>query len=245
MGSLLISESIKEDYWPTTSALGKRMTTAGAPARVVGVVGDVHDTGLDVPVEQFVYKPLLDSVGGGARARTVTVRAEADPLTLIPAIRGLVAEIDSDLPVTNLRPMSEVVGDSLSRTSFTMTLLALAAAIAMVLGAVGIYGVLSYTVNERTGEIGVRQALGADPPRIRRLVFGKGFRLIGMGLALGLVAALGLGRVVASLLYGVRASDPLTLIGASILFALVAALAIALPSARAARIPPAVALRSE
>ena len=245
MGSLLISESIKEDYWPTTSSLGKRMTTAGAPARVVGVVGDVHDAGLDVPVEQFVYKPLLDSVGGGARAMTVTVRAEADPLSLIPAIRGVVAEIDADLPVTNLRPMSEVVGDSLSRTSFTMTLLALAAAIAMVLGAVGIYGVLSYTVNERTGEIGLRQALGADPPRIQRLVFGQGSRLIGIGLALGLVAALGLGRVVASLLYGVRASDPLTLIGASILFALVAALAIALPSARAARVPPAVALRSE
>lgn len=244
-GALIISESIKNQYWPETSALGKRMTTAGAPARVVGVVGDLHDTGLDVPAEQFVYKPMLDSVGGGVRPMRMTVRADVDPMSLVPAIRGVVESMDPELPITDLQPMSGVVGDSLSRTTFTMSVLALAALIALFLGAVGIYGVISYMVSQRTGEIGVRQAIGANSRDVRRLILRQGMILAAAGVALGLVGAVAIGRIIASLLYGISPYDPVTLIGGSLIFLAVAALASALPSARAAAIPPAVALRSD
>lgn len=245
LGSMVISRSIKDQYWPDGSALGKRITTAGAPARVTGVVGDIHDTGLDVPVEQVVYKPMLDSIGGGALAMNVVVRADADPLALVPEIRRVVEARDPDLPITNLRTMGSLVGDSMNRTSFTMTLLALGAAIALFLGAVGIYGVISYLVIRRHGELGVRQALGAEPGSIRRLVLGQGMRLAAVGVLLGLLAALLLGRVVSSLLYGVSPYDVASLVVGCLVFLGVAALASVIPATRAAGIPPAVALRGE
>ena len=209
------------------------------------MAGDVHDTALEVPAEQFVYKPMLDSVGGGVRAMTITVRSDLDPLGLVPAIRGVIQSMDPDLPITEVQSMDSVLGDSLSRTSFTMALLALAAAVALFLGAVGIYGVISLVVSQRIGEIGVRQALGADSRTVRQLILGQGMRLAAVGVALGLVAALMMGRVISSLLYGVRPYDFVTLIGGSLIFLVVAALASAIPSGRAAGIPPAVALRSD
>ncbi len=245
LGSLIISRSLKEQYWPDDSALGKRMTTAGSPARSVGVVGDVHDTGLDVPAEQFIYQPMLDSVGGGVRAMTMTVRAEGDPLALVPQVRGVIGTMDPDLPISEVQTMSAVVGDSLSRTTFTMVLLALGAAISLFLGAVVIYGVISYVVSVRTGEIGVLQALGADPGRVRRLVLGQGMSLAGLGIGLGLVGAVVTGRVISSLLYGVSPYDAVTLLASTGVFLAVAAMATAVPSARAAGISPAVAIRSE
>jgi putative ABC transport system permease protein len=245
LGSLIISKSIKDQYWPNSSALGKRITTAGAPARVVGVVGDIHDTGLDVPAEQFVYKPMLDSVGGGALAMTVAVRTAADPMGLLGAVRDAVQALDADLPVTDVRTMSTVVGESLGSTTFTMTLLATAAGMALFLGAVGIFGVISYIVSRRTVELGVRQALGADAGMVRRLVLSQGMRLAAAGVALGVLASLALGRVIAALLFDVSPYDSVTLAGGALIFLAVAALASALPAERAARIPPAVALRAD
>jgi predicted permease len=245
LGSLLINESFKAEYWPTESALGKRMTTAGAPARVVGVVGDIRDTGLSEPAEQFIYKPMLDSVGGGVRPMRVVIRSSAEPTALVPAVRGIVADMDPDLPITDLRPMDDIVSDSLSRTTFTMSLLALAAAVALLLGAVGIYGVMSYTVSQRTGEIGVRQALGADAGNLRRLVVAEGSRLALIGIALGLGGALLLGRLLQSLLFGVSPYDPIALVAGSVVFFGVAVLATLVPSARAVAVPPATALRAE
>jgi putative ABC transport system permease protein len=245
LGSLIITESLKNRYWPDASALGKRIQIGGAPGRVVGVVGDVHDTGLDTPVEAMVYKPMLDSVGGGVRPMTITVRTAADPLALALSMREIIRTMDPELPVTEVRSMDTVLGDSLSRTSFTMALLLLAAGIALFLGAVGIYGVISYGVSQRTGEIGVRQALGADRGRIRRSVLGEGMRLAGIGVAIGLVLSVAMGRVIASLLYGVSPYDALTLGGGLLVFLAVAGLASTLPAARASRIPPAVALRGE
>ena len=244
LGSLIISKSIKDKYWPHTSALGKRMTTAGAPARVVGVVGDVHHAGLDTPAELFVYKPMLDSVGGGVLRMTLAVRTDVEPLSLLPTIRGVVHSLDPNLPITDIKPMDVVVGDSLSRTSFTMTLLALAAAIALFLGAIGIYGVISYGVVQRTGEIGVRQALGAEPSAVRGLILRDGLVVAGTGIVLGLATAALMGRFIASLLYGVSPYDVVTLVGGSVVFLIVAALASAIPARRAARIPPVVALRA-
>jgi predicted lysophospholipase L1 biosynthesis ABC-type transport system permease subunit len=245
LGSLMISESIKRQYWPNESALGKRMTTAGAPARVVGVVGDVHDAGLATPAEQFVYKPMLDSVGGGVRAMMMTVRTDGDPNTLVTGIRTTVQALDPILPITQIRTMEDIVAESLSRTSFTMTMLLLAALVSIFLGAVGIYGVLSYVATQRTAEMGIRLALGADARAVRALIIRQGMMLAGVGIALGLLGAVGLGGVMNSLLFGVSRLDPITLIGVSASFLAVAAMACTLPAMRAARTPPAIALRAD
>lgn len=243
LGSLIISESIKNRFWPEVSALGKRMQTAGAAARSVGVVGDVHAIGLDIPAEPYVYKPMLDSVGGGVAVMSIVVRANAEPLSLVPAIRSLITSIDSDLPISDIRSMDDVVADSLSRTSFTMTLLVLAAIISLFLGSVGVYGVISYVASQRTAEIGVRMALGADPWGVRNMILMQGMRIAGAGVLIGLLAAAAMGRLLTSLLYGVSPLDPLTLVGGSVIFLAVAALAGVIPARKAARTPPAVALQ--
>jgi len=245
LGSLIISESIKRQYWPNESALGKRLTTQGAPARVVGVVGDVHDTGLEIPAEQFIYKPMLDSVGGGVRPMMMTVRTDGDPEALVSEIRAAVEGLDPELPITELQSMEDILGDSLSRTSFTMSLLLLAAVVALFLGSVGIYGVLSYVASQRTAEMGVRLALGADAATVRKIILSQGMMLAMIGVVAGLAGAFALGGVMSSLVYGVSPADPITLVGVSVVFLVVAAGASLVPAARAARTPPAVALRAD
>ena len=245
LGSLIISESIKQQYWPNESALGKRLATGGAPGRVVGVVGDVHDTGLEIPSEQFVYKPMLDSVGGGVRPMMMAVRTDGDPDALVPGIRAVVEALDPDLPITELQSLEDILGESLSRTSFTMSLLLLAALVALFLGSVGIYGVLSYVATQRTAEMGVRLALGADAAGVRKIILSQGMLLAAVGVAVGLAGAIALGGVMSSLLYGVSPADPLTLVGVSLVFIAVAAGASLIPAARVARTPPAVALRAD
>ncbi len=244
LGSLIISKSIKDQYWPDVSALGKRIRTWGAAARSVGVVDDVRAAGLEVPSEQYIYKPMLDSVGGDVRPMWIVVRSDLELVALVPAIRSVIESIDADLPISDLRTMEEVVGDSLSRTSFTMSLLVLAAVIALFLGSVGIYGVISYVVSQRTSEIGVRMALGAGSADVRRMILMQGMRLAGAGVVIGLLAAAAMGRLLTSLLYGVTPFDPLTFVGGSVIFLAVAALAAVIPALKASRIPPAVALQS-
>jgi ABC-type antimicrobial peptide transport system permease subunit len=245
LGSAIISRSLKQKYWPHSSALGKQVTIAGAPARVVGVVGDVHDTAPDAPVEPLVYKPMLDERGGSIRAMAVTVRTDRDPLTVLPAIRREIAAMDRDLPVSDIQTLQAVIGASISRTSFTMSVLVLAAGIALFLGGVGIYGVMAYGVIQRTGEIGVRQALGADRASVFRLILGDGLRMDALGIAAGLVASIALGRAWSTLLYGVSPYDGLTLMLAALVFIVVGVLASAIPVLRAVRISPAVALRGD
>jgi putative ABC transport system permease protein len=245
LGRLVISESVKARYWPDTSALGKGITISGVPARVVGVVGDVHDTGLDAGPDQFLYLPMLSTVstGAGSTAMTMTVRTATHPLSSVPAIRGAIAELDPDLPIAQVQPMQRVLDHSMSRTSFTMSLLVIAAIVALFLGAIGIYGVLSYVVSQRVTEIGVRTALGASPGKLLGMVLSQGMRLAGVGVLIGLIAALALGRAVAALLYGVGPMDPGTLVAASALFLAVAGLASLLPASRAAAAAPTDALR--
>ena len=244
LGSLIISQSLKDQYWPDVSALGKRIQTWGAAARSVGVVGDVRAAGLQVPGEQYVYKPMLDSVRGGVRPMTMVVRSDGDPLSLVPAIRRVIEAIDSDLPISNIGTMEDVVAGSMSRTSFTMSLLLLAAIIALFLGSVGIYGVISYIVSQRTSEIGVRLALGADSKRVRRMILIHAMKLAGAGVVIGLLAAAAMGRLLSSLLFGVSSFDPVTFVSGSLIFLAVAAVAAVIPALRASRIPPAVALQS-
>jgi predicted permease len=244
--SVIISKSVKAQYWPKTSALGKRIKFGNLSAQVVGVVGDVHDASLDVPADQVLYLPILDSAGGGVRAMamTMTVRTAVEPLSAVSAIRSAIAELDGELPIAEVQSMERVLADSMSRTSFTMSVLVIAALIALFLGATGIYGVLSYVVSQRTPEIGIRSALGASPANVRRMVLSQGMRLAGSGLLLGLIAAVTLGRVMQAQLYGVNPVDPVTLLAASLIFLAVAILASLLPAARAARTPPMDALRA-
>jgi predicted permease len=242
--SVIISGSVKARYWPDESALGKRITSGPIAARVVGVVGDVRDTSLDVPAGQFLYLPIVNAAGGGVQAMTMTVRTAVEPLSLVSTIRSAIAEVDRDLPMANVQSMEQVLGDSMSRTSFTMSVLVIAALVALFLGAVGIYGVLSYVVSLRTPEIGTRLALGASPGAVLRMVLSQGMRLAGAGALMGLVAALALGRVIVALLYDVSPFDLVTLVATSAVFLAVAVLASLLPAARAARTAPVNALRA-
>lgn len=246
-GSIVISRSVRDRYWPGGSAVGKRITIAGPPGTVVGVVEDVRDTALDVAVEPVIYKPLLDATDGGMRMRamTVTVRTTLDPFGLVPDVRRIVGSMDPELALTDVEPMASVVGRSLGRMRFTAVILALGAAVAFVLGAIGIYGVIAYGVSQRTGEIGVRQALGADRTSVFTLILRDGLLLAGAGILFGLAASIGLGQVLSSLLYGVSPYDVVTLISGAAVFLAVAFFASAIPVLRAVRISPAVALRAE
>ena len=244
LGSLIISKSLKDLYWPDVSALGKRIQVAGASATSIGVVGDVHALGMDSPIEPHIYKPMLDSVGGGVGPMRMVVRSDAEPLSLVPAIQSVIETLDPDLAMTNIRSMEDMVADSMSRTTFTMTLLVLAAIIALFLGSVGVYGVISYIVSQRTSEIGVRLALGADSGQVRGMILIDGMKLAGAGVVIGLLAAAAMGRLLTSLLYGVSSFDPVTFVGGAAIFLAVAALAAVIPALRASRISPAVALQS-
>jgi len=249
LGSAIISRSVKDTYWPDVSALGKRITVQGVQAQVVGVVGDVHVIALDVPAAQSVYLPMLDAEGSNPRAMplsamTMTIRTAVEPLSLVSTIRGAIAELDPDLPMEDVLAMPTVLGDSVSDTSFMASVLTIAALVALFLGSVGIYGVLSYVVTQRTPEIGIRTALGATPEVVRRMILSQGLWLAGAGVLIGLVGAVALGQVLATQLYGVSPVDPLTIAVAAAIFVGVAMLASFLPAARAAGTSPLDALRA-
>jgi predicted permease len=243
--AVIISESVKARYWPDESALGKRIVVAQRiPTQVVGVVGDVRAGTLDTAAEQTLFLPMIDSMGGGVRAMTMTVQTAVEPLSVANEIRSAIGELDGDLPMANVRSMDSVLGNSMRATSFTTSLLAIGALIAVFLGTVGIYAVLSYVVSLRTAEIGIRSALGASPGDVRRMVLSQGMRLGIAGVLIGLVAAVALGRVMRTLLYDTSPVDPVTLIAASALFMAVAIFASFVPAARAAGTSPVRALRA-
>ena len=246
LGKLFISASIKEQYWPNTSTLGKRLGPGGFFGEVAGVVGDVRVYGLDAPAAQTVYLPLdWPRPPGGQLAMSVAVRGTGNPSDLVPQLRREVGALDPSLPLSNIDTMDEVVGDSVSRRSFTMLLLVLAAFVAVFLGSVGIYGVLSYVVSQRTSELGVRMALGADSADIRSLVLGRGMTWTVIGLAVGLGSAALMSRMLTSLLFETSPFDPLTFVAGPIVFLAVAAVACVVPARKAAGIDPTEALRSD
>jgi predicted permease len=245
LGSVLISESVQRALWPGESALGKRVEGWGAPATIVGVVADVHQKDLKSPPEHTIYKPLLDSVGGGGLSLAVVVRGVDDPRALIETLRGVVAEMDADLPLSEVRTMDSIVGDTMSRTTFTMTLITLAAGIALFLAAIGIYGVLSFVASRRRREMAVRMAVGAAQSRVLTGVLAHGLQLAVAGLLVGTAAAVALGRGMRSLLAEVRPLDAATLGGVALILLLASAVASLAPAINSARTPPADALRDE
>jgi putative ABC transport system permease protein len=212
------------------------------PSEIIGVVGDVHQMGLDASPEPTVYWPHSELVMSGM---TILLRTTNDPLALVSTARSELQQLDPELPIAAVATMDQLLADSLARSRFTMMLLGIFSAVALVLAAVGIYGLIAYSVTQRTQELGIRIALGAQRRDVLRLVLGQGARLTLLGVTLGLLAALAISRLLASMLFGVSATDPLTFAGVVALLATVALLACFIPARRATRVDPIVALRYE
>ena len=243
----VINRSMARTFWPNQDAIGKTFNISGVPVRVIGVVGDTKEwDSVREPVLPQTYFPLTATLdAAGAASAHVSVRTSVPPMSVLPAIRSGVRGINSSLAVFRPETMEQVVADSTQDTGLQTYLLGSLAALATLLAAVGLYSVMAYLVTQRTHEIGVRMALGAAPGDVFRLVLQRGAILTVCGVALGVVTAFALTRLMANLLFGVSASDPLTFAGVAILLSFVALLACYLPARRATRVDPLVALRYE
>ncbi len=245
---VVISETMARRFWPGEEAVGKRIATGRIRSpedwiQVVGVVKDVRQFELNAEPKPQMYLPYTQA--GFFDARDLVVKTDVDPSSLAAAVRNAVWEIDKDQPVSNIRTMEEILADSIARQRFSMLLLAIFAAVALVLAGVGIYGVMSYSVAQRTHEIGIRMALGAQTGAVLKLAVGYGMKLVIAGLVIGLIAAFALTRVMSTLLFGVTATDPTTFTLISLLLIAVAALASYIPARHATRVNPIIALRYE
>ena len=245
---VIINQAMAERYWPGESPIGKRIsygvTGDNQPAwvEIVGVVGNVRHVGLDADIDPEAYMPYTQAT---YRYMTIAIRTALDPEGVVAAVRSQVQALDPQQPVYDIKPMTEVIADSLARRRLSMLLIGIFAAVALLLAAVGIYGVMSYAVTERTREIGIRVALGAQVGDVMRLVVGQGMKLALIGIGAGLVAALLLTRLIESLLYKVSTTDPATFVAITLLLFAVAFVATYIPARRAMRVDPMVALRYE
>jgi putative ABC transport system permease protein len=242
---VVIDQTLARRFFPNQDPVGKHLQIpdAARPAReIVGVVGAVRDTGFDQQPRSTIYFPSLQSPD---QTMSLVVRTTLPPSAILPAIKNAIWSVDKNQPLFEVRSMDEIISGIVSAQRLAFLLLGVFAFLALALAAIGIYGVTSYVVSERTHEIGVRIALGAQPSDISRVVLGHGARLAGIGVIGGIVAALALTRLLSSLLFGVSATDPLTFVGVAILLTLVTLAACYIPARRAARVDPIVALRYE
>ena len=212
------------------------------PSKIIGIVGNVHQDGPGVATEPTVYWPHPELV---MSSMTILVRTAGDPRALVSASRAQLQQLDPQLPMAAVTTMDQLLADALSRSRFTMLLLGIFAAVALILASVGIYGLIAYSVTQRTQELGIRVALGAQQRDVLRLVLAHGTRLTLLGVIIGILAALGLSRLLATLLFKVSSTDPLTFAAVAALLASVALLACFIPARRATRVDPLVALRYE
>lgn len=255
---LIISEEMAKKYWPNEDPIGQRVTIgkglgpefADPTRQIVGVVGSVHEGGLARPVRSVMYVPVaqvpdgLTKFGNQLIPATWAVRTSGNPTALTAALQQTFVSLDR-LPIANVRTMEKVVAESTARQNFNMLLLTIFGAIALLLAAIGIYGVMSYSVQQRTQELGIRMALGAGKREVLGLVIGNGVRLALIGIVLGLAGAFAMTRLLAKMLFGVKATDPLSFAVIALTLLTVAFVATYLPARRAARIDPIVALRYE
>ena len=242
---VVVNDTMARTHWPNEDPIGKRIVMSWGepiPAVVIGVVGDVRLAGLDAAPRATMYWAQTQMANN---FMTIMIRSERDPADLVRQVKEQMAAIDPLIPLSAVRRLDEVKANSLNQRRFSMLLLGIFAAVALVLAAVGIYGVMAYSVSQRTREIGVRMALGAQPSDVVRMVLGHGTLLAVMGVALGLAAGVGLSRFLATMLFEVSEKDPLVFAGVAVLLAAIALAACAVPARRAAAVDPLVALRYE
>ena len=245
-GVVVISEKTARHFWPGEDPIGKRLKPGSSTSpsqwrEVIGVVKDVrqNDFIADPKMEMYMAYPQLNSFAPNA----LVVRTSVEPLSLASAVRNAVWAVDRDQPVSDIDTMDHIVSEAVARQRFSMLLFAIFAALALVLAAVGIYGVMSYSVTQRTREIGIRMALGAQRTDVLKMTVKEGLKLVGLGLVIGVVMAFVLTRVMASLLFGISATDPVTFLSIGLVLLGVAMLASYIPALRATRVDPMVALR--
>jgi putative ABC transport system permease protein len=248
----IVDTDFANRFWPTSDPLGKRLAFDAIPntkpaqirwRTIVGVVGHVKQYGLDVKGREQAYFPHPQS--SGYVQMTMAVRTSSSPESMTGSIREAINSLDKDLPLFGVKTMDNLVATSTSQSRLNMMLLALFAGLALALSAVGIYGVMSYAVTQRTQEIGIRLAIGAQAKDVLRMVVGEGLKLALFGTGLGLIGALIVARLISSLFFGIAPHDPLTFAGITALLGLVAFLACYIPARRATRVDPLVALRYE
>ena len=258
-GVVLINETMAKKYWPKENPVGQQIVIGKGvgleyeepPRQIIGIVGDTHNNGLDQAPRPLMIVPQAQVTDGltalTARMRPViwVVRTHTDPHQLIPAVSEQLRQASGGLPVAHVRSMDEVVVGTTARESFNMLLLSIFGASALVLASIGIYGLMAYSVQQRTQEMGIRMALGADRSRIRNLVVWQGMQLTIAGVVVGICAAFGLTRLISSFLFGVKAWDPMVFVTVPVILAAVALLAVWLPATRASRLDPIEALRVE
>ena len=245
--AVIVNEELARRFWPGEDPIGKRLQVGTEFMRwreVIGVVGNAKLSGLEANIDPAIYVPFpQNSWPNALRNSFIVLRTATDPKSLVPAIRRELRSVDPTFPITQIRTMDEIVGDSLSQRRFNTVLLGLFAFLAVALAGVGIYGVMSYGVSQRTREMGIRVALGARQSDITKLVTSTGARLAALGIAIGIVAAAISSRLISSLLFGLTATDPMTFVLTAVLLGAVTLLASYIPSRRAARTDPISALR--
>jgi putative ABC transport system permease protein len=245
----LINQTMATNYWPGENPMGRRFKIGRYREEspwitVIGIVGDVHQAGLDVPARAEMYLPYQQQ-DFGYEPEYLAVRTSGDPMALAEIVRQQIWAVDKEQPVAGVMPLEDLVDENLSSRRMQASLLSAFAALALLLVTVGIYAVLSFAVTQRTQEIGLRVAMGAQPRDVLRMIFSQGFKLFLIGAAIGLAAALALSRALVHLLFGVSAYDPASFALVTILLAAVALLACYVPARRATRVDPLIALRYE
>jgi putative ABC transport system permease protein len=241
---VLVNETMARRFFPDEDPIGKRLDISGPTymREIVGIVGDIKQESLRTPTPPQVYEPLAQKP---APTIKVLLRAPDNPLRFAETVRQEVRAIDKAQPLSDARLMEEIVASSLTRDRFSVFVLGAFACLALILAAVGLYGVVAYVVTQRTNEIGIRIALGAEPHGIQRLVVVQSLRMVVIGLGLGLAGAVVATGILRSLLYEVKPRDPMTFAGVSLLLVVVALAAAFIPARRAARVDPVLALRAE
>jgi putative ABC transport system permease protein len=241
---VIISQSMATRYWPHEDPIGRHIQVARqpAPSEVVGVVGDVRNRGVGSDSTDELYTPLPQRPWG---TMSVLVKTSGDPMQIVSAVRSALQSVDRDQPMTQVRSLEENLSSSIGQQRVSALLLGIFAALALVLAAIGIYGVTSYSVAQRSKEIGIRIAMGAQPRDVLRLILGFGAKLALIGVVIGIIAALALTQLMKTMLFGVAATDPLTMAAVSITLIAVTLLACYIPARRAMIVDPVVALRAE